>query len=200
MILTADNSTVITNDGATILSHMSVMHPAAKMLVELSKAQDVAAGDGTTSVCVLAGSLLGACESLLKKGLHPTTIADAFGQAAKDAVEALNEIAVPVSMNDRESLLKSAMTSLNSKVVSQYSNIFAPLAVDAVLKVKDEHSVDLKSVRLISKVGGNIDDTELVDGLVMRQGISTGPKRIEKAKIALIQFQLSAPKPDVSEF
>ena len=107
---------MVTNDGATILKQMSVLHPAAKMLVDLSAAQDVEAGDGTTSVCVLAGSLLGACEKLLKKGIHPTTIAESFLKASYKAVEIINSISIPLVLSDRDSLLKSATTSLNSKV------------------------------------------------------------------------------------
>ncbi|KAH6572517.1 hypothetical protein BASA62_003345 [Batrachochytrium salamandrivorans] len=154
MIQFGRNEVVISNDGATILKHMAVMHPAAKMLVDLSAAQDVEAGDGTTSVVVLAGSLLGAAESLLDKGIHPTTIAEAF-------------------------------------------------TLDSVLRVIDPATatnVDLKDIRLVTKVGGTIDDTQLIDGLVLTQNViksAGGPTRIEKAKIGLIQFQLSPPKPDM---
>lgn len=107
---------VITNDGATILKHMAVMHPAARMLVELSQAQDVEAGDGTTSVVVIAGSLLGAAEKMLNKGIHPTIIAEAFQRAAAKAVEFLSDISTPIELSDKESLLRAASTSLNSKV------------------------------------------------------------------------------------
>lgn len=111
-----------------------------------------------------------------------------------------------LELSDRESLLKSASTSLNSKVVSQYSSLLAPIAVDAVLNVIDPNiadNVDLKDIRTVQKVGGTIDDTELVNGLVLTQNAlksGGGPTRIEKAKIALAQFQLSAPKPDVSVY
>lgn len=116
MIQTPSGEVVITNDGATILKHMAVMHPAARMLVELSQAQDVEAGDGTTSVVVVAGSLLGAAEKMLNKGIHPTLIAESFQRAAAKAVQYLAEIATPVDLNDKESLLRAASTSLNSKV------------------------------------------------------------------------------------
>lgn len=202
MIISKDGETIITNDGATILKHMSVMHPAARMLVDLSAAQDVEAGDGTTSVVVLAGSLLGAAEKLLNKGIHPTVIADSFGRAAKKVVEYLEELSTPVDLNDRDSLLRAASTSLNSKIVSQYSSILAPIAVDSVKKLANSAStnVDLRDIRIVKKVGGTIDDTELVDGVALNQNVNTaagGPTRIEKAKIGLIQFQLSAPKPDM---
>lgn len=110
-----------------------------------------------------------------------------------------------VDLSDRESLLKSAVTSLSSKIVSQYSSLLAPIAVDAVLRVIDPavaNNVDLKDIRLVQKLGGTIDDTELVDGIVMTQSVQSGaggPTRMQKAKIGLIQFQLSPPKPDVGQ-
>ncbi|XP_017065492.2 T-complex protein 1 subunit delta isoform X1 [Drosophila eugracilis] len=202
MIQAGNGEVSITNDGATILKQMNVLHPAAKMLVELSRAQDVAAGDGTTSVVVIAGALLEACEKLLQKGLHPTAISDSFQRCSNKAVEILKQMSTPIELNDRETLIKSASTSLNSKVVSQQSSLLAPIAVDAVLKVTDpgkETSVDLKNIKVISSLGGTVEDTELVDGLVFtcRSAGSNAPKRIEKAKIGLIQFCISAPKTDM---
>lgn len=243
MIQTPQGEVVITNDGATILKHMAVMHPAARMLVELSQAQDVEAGDGTTSVVVVAGSLLGAAEKMLNKGIHPTIIAESFQRAATKAVQYLEEISTPVDLADKESLLRAASTSLNSKIVSQYSSVLAPIAVRAVTRLLDpaasavapskssadassasapggsaaapsskaalsgqdsssSASVDLRDIRIVKKVGGTIDDTELIEGgLVLEQNVVTGsggPSRMEKAKIAVCQFQLSSPKPDVS--
>ncbi|KAJ2848552.1 T-complex protein 1 subunit delta [Coemansia brasiliensis] len=203
MIETGKKEVVISNDGATILKHMSVLHPAARMLVDLSAAQDVEAGDGTTSVVVLAGSLLSAAEKLLKKGIHPTQIAEGFKSAAAEAVKILEDIAIPVNLDDRESLLKSATTSLSSKVVAQYSSVLAPIVVDSVLRIvgaDTDSNVDLNDIRIVKKIGGTIDDTELVSGLVLNQNVITsagGPTRVEKAKIGLIQFQLSPPKPDM---
>jgi T-complex protein 1 subunit delta len=118
-------------------------------LVELSRSQDIEAGDGTTSVVVIAGSLLEAAEKLLYRGIHPSAISDAFQRAASKCVEILTKMSRPIEMNDRESLIQSASTSLNSKVVSQHSSQLAPLAVDAVLKVIDptrESNVDLKVI------------------------------------------------------
>lgn len=182
---------------------MQVIHPAAKMLVELSRAQDIEAGDGTTSVVIVAGALLEACEKLLSKGIHPTAISDSFQKCARKAVEILTDMSHPVELTDRESLIKSASTSLNSKVVSQQSSLLAPLAVDAVLKVTEpgrESAVDLKNIKVIRSLGGTIEDTELIEGLVFTQKSSgvNGPKRLEKVKIGLIQFCISAPKTDVS--
>uniref|UniRef100_H2ZFR1 T-complex protein 1 subunit delta n=1 Tax=Ciona savignyi TaxID=51511 RepID=H2ZFR1_CIOSA len=204
MIQDEKGDVTITNDGATILKQMKVLHPAAKMLVELSKAQDVEAGDGTTSVVVIAGSLLNAASKLLGRGIHPTTISDAFQKCAKKSVEILTSIAKPIELTDRSILLKSASTSLNSKVVSQYAGLLGPMSVDAVLKVidpMDPNNVDLRDIRLIPKLGGTVEDTEMVDGLVLTQktasGAGGGLRRVEKAKIGLIQFCLSPPKTDM---
>merc|ERR1719343_1429355 len=182
---------------------MKLTHPTAKMMVELSKAQDVEAGDGTTSVVVIAGALLQAAEKLLSKGIHPQTITEAFLQAAEKAEEILKDMSKPVDLSDREQLLQSANTSLNSKVVSQNADQLAPIAVDAVLKVIDPKTatnVDLNDVRIVKKLGGTIEDSELVDGLVLTQKVAKvagGPRRMENAKIGLIQFCLSAPKTDM---
>jgi len=203
MIKTADGNVTITNDGATILKKIEVMHPVAKMLVELSKAQDIEAGDGTTSVVVLAGSLLTAAEKLLEKGIHPTTISESFQKAAKKVVEILNGMSTPIDLNDNELLLKIATTSLSSKVVSQYSTQLAPICVDSVLRVIDpavDTNVDLRDIRVVTKLGGTVEDTELVDGLVLNHRIShfaEGVSRVEKAKIGLLQFCISPPKTDM---
>jgi T-complex protein 1 subunit delta len=155
---------------------------------------------------------------MLQKGMHPTVIAEAFLKASAKSVEYLTEISTPVDLNDKQSLLHAASTSLNSKVrfpreptcmyklgaqiVSQYSPTLAPIAVAAVTRLVTPTSsnVDLRDIRVVKKVGGTIEDTELVDGVVLNQNVivsAGGPARMEKAKIAIIQFQLSAPKPDV---
>jgi len=154
-------------------------------------------------VVVIAGALLQAAEKLLAKGIHPQTITEAFLQAAEQAEVILDSVAVPVDLSNREQLLQSAQTSLNSKVVSQNSDQLAPIAVDAVLKVIDAATatnVNLQDIRLVKKLGGTTDDTELVDGLVLTQKIARtagGPSRIQDAKVGLIQFCLSAPKTDM---
>jgi len=202
MIQDAKGDVTITNDGATILDRMKVIHPAAKMLVELSKAQDVEAGDGTTTVVVLAGSLLDAADRLLKKGLHPTAISEAFQKAAVKSVEILTNMAIPVDLSDREKLIQAANTSLNSKVVSQgASTELSPIAVDAILKVMSHPTtatnVNLKDIKIVKKLGGTVEDTELVEGLVFQERAAGTVKKVEKAKIGLIQFQVSPPKTDM---
>merc|ERR1711962_1348050 len=184
MIQAGNGDVTITNDGATILKQMEVIHPAAKMLVELSKAQDIEAGDGTTSVVVLAGSLLEASSRLLEKGLHPTTISDAFQEAATKCCEILMEMATPVDLADRQSLL-------------------APMAVDAVLEIIQDPltstNVDLKDIKIFKKLGGTVDDSEMVQGVIFdkKSAGSGGVTRVGKAKVGLIQFCLSPPKTDM---
>lgn len=139
------------------------------------------------------------------EGIHPTVISEAFQRAAAAAVEVLHDMSQPISLSDRNTLLQAASTSLSSKIVSQHSSLLGPIAVDAVLKTIDQRTadnVDLKNIRIIKRVGGTIEDIEMVDGLVLNQPViksGGGPARMEKARIGLIQFQLSPPKPDVSK-
>lgn len=130
-------------------------------------------------------------------------IAESFQRAAAEAVKILENMSIPLKLSDRQSLLQAASTSLSSKIVSQHSSLLAPIAVDSVMRIIDPataENVDLNNIRIVKKVGGTIDDTELVDGLVLTQTAlksAGGPSRMEKAKIGLIQFQISPPKPDV---
>lgn len=205
MIAGKSGEVIITNDGATILQQMEVAHPTAKMLVDLAKAQDTEAGDGTTSVTVLCGAFLDAAQKLLEKGIHPTIISEAFVVAEQQAVKFIEAISSPVDLTDREQLIKVASTSLNSKVVSQNAQVLAPVAVDAMLRIIDPTTatnVDLRDVAIVKKIGGTIDDTELVDGLVFTQKAvkaAGGPTRVPNAKIGLIQFCLSPPKTDIDQ-
>lgn len=202
MIIEPNGEVIISNDGATIVSRLQVTHPCSKMLVELSKAQDIEAGDGTTSVVVLCGALLKAVEDLLKRGIHPTVISECFQLASRKAQEVLEKMSVPINIDDRVTLIKAAITSLNSKVISQNSQLLAPMAVDAVLRIMRQNGdVDLRDIRIVTALGGTIDDTTLItNGTVFKQKASHmagGPTRIKDAKIALIQFQLSPPKTDM---
>lgn len=197
MVKTKSGGVLISNDGHTILREMAVLHPAARMLVELSGAQDSEAGDGTTSVVILAGALLSASEKLLDCGIHPSIIAESFTRAAARASEVLRGVAHQIDTSSETPLVQAATTSLNSKIVSQYSYKLAPMCVEAILRVCRNQEVDLDNIRLVKKLGGTIEDTELVEGLILNQRVAGQVKRIEKAKIALVQFQLSPPKPDL---
>lgn len=200
MITTSSGEVIITNDGATILKKINVNHPAAQMLVDLSAAQDVEAGDGTTSVVVIAGALIKAAMNLLAKGIHPSSISEAFMVAQREASEILKTIAIPIDLTDKKSLVLAASTSLNSKVISNQSDFLAPLAVDAVMHIcKDSNAenVDLDDIKVVKKLGGVIEDTELVDGIVLDNGVSHsagGGTIVNGCKIGLIQYCLSAPK------
>ncbi|KAL1496000.1 hypothetical protein AB1Y20_014636 [Prymnesium parvum] len=205
MISSPQGEVIITNDGATILKQMEVSHPTAKMLVDLSKSQDIEAGDGTTTVTVIAGALLNAADILLKKGIHPTVISEGFLVAARKSETILESMSVPLDLANREELIKAASTSLNSKVISNNAQLLAPLAVDAMLSVIDPLTAtncDLRDIKVVKKLGGTIDDTELVHGLVFTQRVAHtagGPTKVKDAKIGLIQFCLSAPKTDIEQ-
>ena len=173
-------------------------------MVEISKSQDIEAGDGTTSVVVIAGALLNACQTLLEKGIHASAISTGLQVALDKALEVIDEMSIPVDLNDRESLIQNATTSLSSKVVSQNADILAPLAVDCVMKIIDKENdtnADLRDIFVGKVVGGTVDDTQMVDGCVLvgkkASTSANGPTRMENAKIGLIQFQLSAPKTDM---
>ena len=172
--------------------------------MEISKAQDIEAGDGTTSVVVIAGALLRACQDLMSKGIHPTAISDGFQVALTKALEVIDSMASPVDLNDRDNLIQNAITSLSSKVVSHHSDLLAPMAVDSILRIINKEkdvNVDLRDIHVAKKLGGTIDDSEMIDGLVFVDNkvshFAGGPTSVENAKIALIQFPMSAPKTDL---
>ena len=206
MIKDSKGKVIITNDGATIVNHLQVLHPTAKMLVETSKAQDIAAGDGTTSVVVLAGALLGQAQTLLDKNISPTVISEGFTEACNESQNIIENLEQKVELSDKDALIQNCITSLSSKVVSNYSEILAPLAVDAVLKLVKSgeiyhDDIDLKDIRVSKKLGGTIEDTRIVDGIVFADNkiskAAGGPSKIENPKIGLIQFCISHPKTDM---
>jgi thermosome len=192
MLVDSLGDVTITNDGATMLKEIDVQHPAGKMLVEVAKTTDNEVGDGTTSAVVLAGALLEKAEELLDKDVHSTVIVDGYMKASRRAIEALEAIAEKVSPDNREWLIKVARTSMQTKLVSKEAGDLAELVVDAVLAVAEDHDgvhrVDIDNVKVEKKPGGSLRDTKLVQGIVLdKEVVHSGmPKRIEKAKIALI--------------
>jgi thermosome len=196
----------ITNDGATILKEMDIQHPAAKMMVEISKATDTEVGDGTTSTVVLAGSLLSKAEELLSKGVHSTVIVDGYRMAAEKAIEILKNASTKVDPTDRQMLGKIARTSMASKLVSVNSEPLSKIVVDAVVAVSEKasdnnnHKVDVDNIKVDKKAGGSIEDTKLIQGIVLDKEVVHGamPKRIEEAKIALLNAALEIEKPEMS--
>ena len=204
MLVDSLGDVTITNDGATILKEIDAQHPAAKMMVEISKTIDTEVGDGTTSSVIFAGALLEKAEKLLEKDVHSTVIIDGYQAASEKALELLANLAKAIKPDDRESLIKIAKTSMQSKLVSEDSVPLSKLVVDAILKIVeidgDKHSVDLDNLKVEKKSGGSIDDTELISGIVLDKEIvhSGMPTKVEKAKIALVNAALEVEKTEMS--
>lgn len=200
-MVTIDGDLIVTNDGATILKNMDVDHAIAKLLVELSECQDTGIGDGTTGVVVLAGALLEEVEQLVEKGIHPIRIADGFELAAHLCIKHLESISEEISVEkDKEFLQQIAATSLSSKVVSKFNRKFAELAVDAVMKVADTRNnfIDLERVKMDGKPGGSLEDTMLINGVVIDQSLCHPhmEKEINKVAVAVVTCGMEMPKPN----
>src|SRR5918994_1246762 len=200
MLVDSLGDVTITNDGATILKEIDVQHPAAKMMVEVAKSVDNEVGDGTTSAVVLAGALIEKAEELIGKDVHPTIIVDGYRRSAIKAIDILNNMAMKVHGNEKDQLTKIAKTSMQTKLVSKDSDHLAELVVTASLQIADKsatgYRVDLDDVKVEKKAGGSLRDTKLIKGIVLDKEVVHGgmPKRIEKAKIALINSALEIEK------
>jgi T-complex protein 1 subunit epsilon len=203
MLVSPDGDVTVTNDGATIMSEMHVENQVARLLVELSRSQDDEIGDGTTSVVVLAGALLEKAESLIDKGIHPIKISDGFDVACDVAVAHLREISEQITWSkdadDLAPLVKSAMTSLDSKIVSKSLKTLAHTCVEAVLAVADleRGDVNLDLITVTGKVGGRLEDTALVRGIILDKEMSHPqmPKEVRDAKICILTCPFEPPKP-----
>jgi thermosome len=200
MLVSTIGDVTITNDGATILKELDVQHPAAKMLVEVAKTQDNEVGDGTTTVSVLAGELLDKAEGLIDQNIHPTLIVDGYKKAADKAIEILDKIAIDVKENDYDTLRKIAMTAMISKGVSAAKEHFAKIAVEAVTQVMEKYDgkvkADIDLIKILKKHGKSLYESELVKGIVVDKEVAHPqmPKRVENAKIALINAKLEIEK------
>ncbi|MFP4545470.1 MAG: thermosome subunit beta [Methanomassiliicoccales archaeon] len=203
MLVDSMGDVVITNDGVTILKEMDIEHPAAKMVVEVAKAQEEETGDGTTTAVVVAGELLKKAVDLIESNVHPTIITGGYRLAAQKAMELLGEMAIDVAVDDRETLKKIAMTAMISKAVSGSREHFAGLAVDAISAVAEEidgkRTVDVDNVQVVKKQGGSMEDTELVQGVIVdKEPVNPSmPKYIEDARIALIDAPLEVKKTEI---
>lgn len=201
MLQSPDGDIIITNDGATILEQMEVENQIGKLLVELSKSQDNEIGDGTTGVTVIAGSLLEAAESLLDRGIHPLRVAEGYEMACKVALSKLDDIAdtFKFDKDNIEPLVKTCMTTLSSKIVGREKRRMAEMCVKAVLNVADleRKDVNLDLIKLDGKVGGRMEDTAMVDGIVLDKDLSHPqmPKVLENVKIAVLTCPFEPPKP-----
>jgi len=204
MLVDSLGDVTITNDGATILKEIDVQHPAAKMMVEISKTVDNEVGDGTTSSVIFGGALLARAEDLLNKDVHSSTIIDGFQAAADKTLEIYSQLAKKIQPDDNASLLKISTTSMQSKLISEDSSSLSKIIVDAILSIAtkkgDTYSVDLENIKVEKKAGGSIDDTQIVKGIVLDKEIvhSGMPTRIEKAKIALVNSALEIEKTELS--
>ncbi len=200
MLVSSLGDVTITNDGATILKELDVQHPAAKMLVEVAKTQDNEVGDGTTTSVILAGELLSKAENLLDQNVHPTVIIDGYKKAGDKAQEAVNQMAISVNIKDEKQLLNVALTSMGSKGITGAKDHFAKLAVEAVKQVAEEVNgkvkADIDLIKIVKKHGKSLEDTELVKGMVLDKEVASSqmPKRVEKAKIALLNAKLEIEK------
>ena len=201
MLISKDGDVTVTNDGATIVENMNVEHPIAKLLVELSKSQDNETGDGTTGVVVLAGALLEQAQKLLDKGLHPLQIIEGFDKACEFAVKHLESIQSEINLkeNNYEHLKKAAKTALCSKVVSKYQDKFAEIAVNAIMAVADQSRKDVNfdMIKVEGKVGGNLEETQLIEGIVLDKEMSHPQmsKKVSDASICILNIPFEPPKP-----
>ncbi len=204
LLVDSFGNATITGDGATILKEMDVQHPAAKMLVEVAKAQDDEVGDGTTTVVVLAGQLLANANELLDEEIHPTMVTEGFEKALEQALKIVDEIAEPVDPLDKEVLKKVAITSLSSKAVAEYKEFLADLVVNAALQVVEKkdgkYEFKLDNVKIEKKKGESLEETELVKGIVLDKEVvhPSMPRKVVDAKIALLNAPLEVEKPEWS--
>jgi len=204
MLVDSMGDVTVTNDGATMLKELDIQHPAAKMMVEISKATDNQVGDGTTSAVVVAGALLQKAEDLIDKEVHPVVIVDGYLRAAEKAQKILEDIAEKIDPTSRSDLLNIANTSMVTKLVTEDSPHLARVVVDAIMLITEKTEkglkADIDNVKVEKKPGGSITDTQLISGMVLdKEVVHSGmPKRIAEAKIALINSALEIEKTEIS--
>ena len=203
MLVDPMGDVTITNDGATILKEIDVQHPAAKMMVEVSKSVDNEVGDGTTSSVVMAGSLLEKAEELIDRDVHPSVIVNGYKKCSSKAGEILRNLSTLVKPSDKEVLNKISMTSMSSKMVSMNSERLSEIVVESILAAADETDgkikVDIDNIKVDKKPGGSINNTSLVRGVILDKEVAHAgmPKRVDKAQIALINSPLEIEKTEL---
>ncbi|MEJ2241695.1 MAG: thermosome subunit beta [Candidatus Bathyarchaeota archaeon] len=204
MLIDGLGDITITNDGASILDEIDVQHPAAKMMVEVAKTQDDMVGDGTTTVVILAGELLRKAEDLLSQNIHPTVIVRGYQKAVEQAVKDLAKLGINVDINDRETLKKVSLTSMGSKAVGDARDHLSDITIDAVKLIAEKRGdktiADIDNIQRVKKEGKSLFDTKLVKGIIIdKEIVHAGmPKRIENAKIALVDSPLEVEKTEFS--
>lgn len=200
MLVDGMGDVTITNDGATIMKNIDVQHPAARMLVEVAKTIDSEVGDGTTCVVVFVGALMEKAESLLEKGVHPTVIVEGYAKAADRAIKILTDLAVTIHPGDRKWLVEVAKTSMAAKLVSGESSMLSETIVDALLQIAEKadgvYKVDLDDLKVEKKPGGSLGETSFIRGIIIdKEVVHSGmPKRVENARIALVNSALEIDK------
>ena len=200
MLVDSFGDVTITSDGRTILDEMDIQHPAAKMMLEVAKTQDNEAGDGTTTAVIISGELLNKAQELIERNVHPTIIIDGYRKASERALEVLESIAIKVEPESTDYLKKVAMTAMASKLVADHKEYLADMAVKAMLAVAekdgDKYKADVDDVKVEKKPGESVRDTKLIQGIVLDKEIAHSgmPKRVERAKIALLDAALEIEK------
>jgi thermosome len=204
MLVDSLGDITITNDGAAILKEIDVEHPAAKMMVEIAKTQDDMVGDGTTTAVVLASELLKKAEELLDQNIHPIILVSGYRKASQKAIEVMNKIAIPLDVNDRQTLLKVALTSMSSKSVGSAREHLAEISIDAVKQIAEQRGdktiADIDNIQLIKKTGKSLLETQLIRGIIIdKEVVNPGmPKTKENAKILLLDVALEIEKTEMS--
>lgn len=195
MLVDSLGDTIITNDGATILQEIDVMHPAAKLLVEISKTTDNEVGDGTTSTAIIAGFLLKRARVLIDQEVHPTIIVDGYKKASERALDIIDNISHPVENNDKKTLKKIAMTSMESKITSSNSDYLSDIIIQAIENIRDGDVLDIKDIITIKNPGGSMDDSKLINGLVIdKEPINILPEYPSSCKLLLVSSPLELEK------
>jgi thermosome len=200
MLIDSLGDITITSDGATVLEEIDVQHPAAKMMIEVAKTQDKEVGDGTTTAVVLAGELLRKAGELLEDNIHPSIIVSGYQKASERALETLGKVSVDVNLDDDETLMKLSNTSMRSKAVSNVREHLSRIVIDAIRQIIEKRDgtviADVDNVQIVKKEGQSLEATELVKGIIVdKEVVHDGmPKKIKKAKIALLDTQLEVKK------
>ena len=200
MLIDSLGDITITNDGATVLNEIDVQHPAAKMMIEVAKTQDDEVGDGTTTAVIFAGELLKKAQELLEQNIHPSIIISGYQKASEKALAKLEKLAIDVDLDDRETLMKLANTSMRSKTVSSVREHLSGIVIDAILQIIEERDgeiiADVDNVQIVKKVGKSLNETELVKGVIIdKEAVHDGmPKKVKNPKIALIDAAIEVEK------
>ncbi len=199
MIVDSSNNVIVTNDGAEILSHLSLEHPVARMIADISKNQERSVGDGTTTAAVLAGELLSHAERLLDMNIHPSVIIKGYRMALRKAKDILKTLSTETEPDD-DMLKRIAETAMTGKGAEQAKDILADICVKAVKAISREKKIDPSDVMIRSIKGGSVEDSELVQGIVLeKEKVNTSmPQELKKAKVLLLDAPLEVRETEIS--